>query len=1303
MHRIVPELIIENYRAGCYSGEFPAVGMFLDLSGFSTMTDTLMQHGQHGAEVLAGLMHGVFDPLVASIFEYGGKIVGFAGDGIMALYPIETDARTTALQAMTSAYVIQKRFEENPTRQTVYGQFSIFAKIGLGSGTVSWGILCSENCDQATYYFRGTAVDKSAHAEHHATAGDILLTESIYGVLRDDIESLPFASHWRFRRFYGNHPQPQPMTFPPVDLEVARVFMPEEVIAEDVHGEFRQVVNLFIRFPDLSETQLDAMMRKVFELRNKYGGLLSRMDFGDKGCNMLILWGAPVAYGNDIGRALNFLLNLKAAVDFPITAGVTYYISHAGYLGSSMYEDYTCYGWGVNLASRFMMNAPIGEIWVDDRIARRVSNWFEIEFLNSQSFKGFAAQQKVYMLYRHKPTAEPTYQGELVGRDEEFAQLASFISPLWENKFAGLLFVSGDAGIGKGRLVHEARASREFDSKRVLWAVCQADQIQRQSFNPLRSWLARYFGMAPGQSMEERKQSFDRKLNELLNATPDPELARELERTRSILGALLDLSWPESLYEQLDPEGRYNNTFLALIALLKAESLRRPVILFLEDLQFIDRDTKDFLARLKRSILAAEGSFPIAMIVTSRQQGASLEKGLIDVRIVLRGLSREALGHLIETLLGGLISPELTSLIMDRSEGNPYFAEQIVRYLQEENLIETGRAGWTPVNTLNEGFLPGDVRAVLVARLDQLSRGVRESVQTASVLGRQFEIPLLVHMLRADGYVHRHVEEAERASIWAPLDEVRYLFSHGLLRDAAYEMQMQARRRELHARAVESLEHYYRDTPNRYAELAHHSKYAGLASKAQKYYMLAGKVAAASYQNQQAVEYYTRALAFSASDDRVTQFEIVAHRIELYARMGKRDLQGRDLDLLERWAEEFGHTEHKAKTLMLRASYFFALSDYRHSIECAQEAEIHSTSMANTELALYTQVVWITALLRLGLLDMAMQRATVTLERVKAVGNRKEEGRVLTVMGLIALEQKEPPRAQQFLVEALEIAREIKDPGLEARALSNLAMGEGSLNGNYALASVYYQRSYEIARQIGDRVSECSGLGNLGFAAGMQGDLVAARSHHEQALSIAREIGNRYQEINTLINLSAVFCIQNEGSLALQNAQQAAELAQKTSETSGEAWAMLYMGHAYSLHNEWTLAQAAYRRSIELRSQLDQPSLSMEPIAGLVETYLRLNDLEAASREAEKILQHLESDSNLDGTDEPLRVYYACYRLLAENKDPRSRQILQNAKNLLEAQVTKFSDDYARKRYVENIPWRRAIREAGSDHNDYGA
>jgi hypothetical protein len=156
-------------------------------------------------------------------------------------------------------------------------------------------------------------------------------------------------------------------------------------------------------------------------------------------------------------------------------------------------------------------------------------------------------------------------------------------------------------------------------------------------------------------------------------------------------------------------------------------------------------------------------------------------------------------------------------------------------------------------------------------------------------------------------------------------------------------------------------------------------------------------------------------------------------------------------------------------------------------------------------------------------------------------------------------------------------------------------------------------------------------------------------------------------------------------------------LAQKTSDPSGEAWAQLYLGHALSLQNELDLAQAAYRKSIAIRDKLDQPSLAMEPTAGLLETHLRLSDLDAAGREAEKILQHLANSATLDGADEPLRVYYACYLFLKKKKDSRSRQILQTAKSLLEAQASKFNDQAARQRYIENIPWRRAIREAELD------
>ena len=1270
--------------------------MFLDLSGFSTMTDTLMQHGQHGAEALAGLMHGVFDPLVESIFDYGGKIVGFAGDGIMALYPVETDARLTALRALTSAALIQKRFKKHPARQTAYGTFSISAKLGLASGSVTWGILCSANCNQATYYFRGSAVDQSAEAEHHARAGDILLTQEIYELLGEAIRATPFGSHQRFAEFCVEAPGPAHVEFPPVDPEIARLFMPEEVILYDARGEFRQVVNLFMRFPDLSEDELHNLINTIFELRNKYGGLLNRLDFGDKGCNMLMLWGAPVAYENDIRRALEFLLELEAAIHFPITAGVTYYIAHAGYLGSVMCEDYTCYGWGVNLASRFMMSAPLGEVWVDDRIARRVSSWFDTDFIGHQLFKGFASEQKVYRLLRHKQKVEPMYSGELVGRGAELAQLSSFIEPLWQGQFAGLLLISGDAGIGKGRLVHEFRSSKLFDNKQILWAVCQSDQILRQSLNPLRGWLVGYFGFSQDQSQEERKQVFDTKLDTLLASVSEPKLTRELDRTRSMLGALLDLHWQDSLYEQLDAEGRYNNTFLALIALLKAESLRQPLVLFLEDLQFMDTDTRDFLPHLQRAILAAERSYPLAIIVTTRPSSVALDEKLINARIDLQGLSHETIRRFTETLLGGAAAPELVNLLFNRSEGNPYFVEQMIRFLQEENFLEMSRHGWTLVRRVRDNFLPGDIRSILVARLDQLAFEVKDSVQTASVLGREFAIRVLSAMMRGEERVHKCVVEAEKAAIWAPLRDSRYIFSHGLLRDAAYEMQMRSRRQELHARALEVVEDLYADhLPGRYAELAYHAENADLRSQAQQYYGLAGMFAVESYQNHQAIDYFTRALAFTPSDDWHTQFSLLVERTELFNRLGNREAQAADLYSLEKLALQLDDPRYAAKVDMLFAHYDLSMGDYPAVVQRSEQVmTLHPHLTGAAEIALDTFRVWPMALLRQGKFEEAMKIAQQGRRLAQSYADPIKEGYILNSMGLIAIEQRDPAIARGYLERALDIAVEKGDRRLEAITLANLGNFAGYVQQEYAAARQYYEKGYALSHERGERSAESVALGNLGWVAGMQGDFQASRAYHEQALQISREIGNIYLETNTLINLSASAGVTKEAQLSLNYGQMAFELSRKAGDRSSEAWSLLYMGYAHLLLDDLEQAEDSFRCSIAIREELGQPGMQMESLAGLIQVFLQKDDPDSSMLEAEKVLTFLEQGGTLDGTEEPLRIYYACYLVLAKVGDLRANSVLLLAAQLLEAQISQLPDENSRRMYVDNVPWRFVLQQA---------
>ena len=1296
MHRVVPELIVENYRAGRFHGEFPSVGMFLDLTGFSSMTDTLMQQGQHGAEVLANLMHGVFNPLVENIFNYGGKIVSFAGDGILALFPIEGDEKNTALRALASAWTIQHKLLENPVRQTVYGQFTFSVKIGVTVGVVRWGILRSVDRANATYYFRGSAVDDSAKAEHAARPGQVVLMDSIRTLLGNEVETLPLGSFHRFSGFRVEIPEPAPSAFPPADLEISKLFVPEEIITQNIRGEFRQIVNLFMRFPDLSDEKLHECVQAVFELREKYGGLVTRLDFGDKDCNMLILWGAPIAYENDIGRALNFVLELKARVDFPITAGVTYYVAHAGYLGSQMCEDYTCYGWGVNLASRFMMSANVGDTWIDERIARRIKNRFDFEYQGAQYFKGFAAAQKVYSLIGRK-SQELFHQGEFVGRELELPRLIDYIQPIWQGKFAGVTVVWGDAGIGKSRLVYELYASYGHDKKNLLWALCHTDQILRHSFNPFRYWLFRYFAINSSMDDETQKQRFNAKLNELITSTDVDDLSGELDRVRSVLGALLDLYWSDSLYAELDAEGRYNITLVALIALIKAESLRQPVLLFIEDAQFLDDDSKTFLPRLKRALTAEGVDYPVAILVSSRHVGTNpfLTDELVDQSIELGPLSTQALFSLAEIYLGGAAAPDLVRLLETRSEGNPYFAEQILIFLQEEKLLEMSNKGWMVARNLQEASLPADIRALLVARLDQLTRSVREIIQTAAVLGREFEVHVLAAMLQDTDEITEQIVQAEKADIWSAISQIRYIFTHGLLRDAAYSMQMRARRMELHAIALSALEKVYaNEVEYHYSELAYHAEHAKLSEKALYYLRLAGKAASDVYQNSLAVDYFTRALAFVSPDDLIVHFDLIKERVELFSRMGKRELEMSNLDLLENWAEQLDDTMRLATVAMLRTRYYYMTGDYLKSIDYAKQVDSYSIAGANPELMIQTQLSWSSALLRLGKPEEAMKQMSQGLQLAQNFRLRFYEAKALTQMGLIALEQKDPGDAHNYLEASLLIAREMKDRRLQSSALNNLAVSEGAIKGNYALAAEYYEESYKIEKEMGDRYGEGIALANLGFTAGMRGEISAAFLHHEHSLFVAREVGNRYQEEYTLINLSAVAGLQNNSLQALNYAQQAETLSREIHDPSAECWSLHYMGHAYLLMKQYTHAQKAFDQALHGRSKLNQLALSMEPTAGLVETALATHDLETAAKEAEKILAYLDGGGKLDGVDEPLRVYYACYQYLIKQKDPRAQQVLQTANQILEAQVSKFKDEQARRLFIENFPWRRALHQA---------
>ncbi len=1299
MRQLVPHYILEKYVSGQHRGSLRAAGIFVDLSGFSIMTDVLARHGQAGAETLADVMRAVFEPLVAAVYAQGGFVVGYAGDAFTAIFDEQPARGPATLRGLAAVIAMQEHIHANSNVETPFGRFPIFIKAGLGFGEADWLILKNADGGRVTYCMRGTSVDGSVNAEECARPGDIVLDAASYAELQDLVTVQPAGNCFRLEAMKGDLPAPFPYYADPEPAsELLSLFYPDEVVNQPAVGEFRQVVNMFIGIPfdPTDGAFVRPFMESIFALQDRYGGFFLRPDLDDKGFNILMFWGAPTARENDIDRALNFLLDLAERVKIPFKAGVTYKLAYAGFIGAPLREDYTAYGWGVNLASRLMESALPGEVRLDAEVASRADRHFIVTDLGEYVFKGFSGKSRVFALAGRKKLPEIVYRGDLVGRAAELERLAEFVAPLREGKFAGVLVVNGDAGIGKSRLIHTFQASSS-NHVAAQWVVCQTDEILRQSLNPFKDWLRARFQYSESDPDAINLQNFESQLRKIIASAPDPRLAMELDRTASVLAALLGLSRAGSLYEQLDAKARYDNTLIALSALLQAESLRTPLILFLEDAQWMDEDTRTFLSYFFRALLAdPEKQYPVAVIASKRPEGIfpKLDAAYLHW-IDLPQLAPSDLGRIAETFLGGPAEPVLLEILEQRSEGNPFFAEQILRYLSENGLLARDEGGRYRLAMPAGDSLPTDVRALLVARLDRLSRDVREVVQTASVLGREFELRLLAEMLREDAELMHKVSRAEDADIWFPLDEVNYIFRHALLRDAAYSMQLLARQRQLHDLAVSAIESLYgHELVEHYGKLAYHAEKSGHGRKARTYLTLAGKSASRAYQNHQAVDYFTRALALTPAGDLRPQFDLLIDRCELYRRLGARDLQSHDLDLLSELAGQLNDEILVAHVLMLRSKYYFSGGEFPESIECAAQAVSVALLREDADDMLDAYNVWAVALLRQGSPDEAMQKAKEGLRQARIAGRRHHEGSILNSMGMIAMEQKEPASAQGYFEQALAIAQEIHDRRLETMVINNLGNSAGFVRADYLAARSYYEQAHAIVQEWGDRSAEGLVLANLGWVAGMQGDFEAARAYHGRALSIAREVGNPHQETYTLINLSAAAGVQGDTATAVQSARQACDLARRSGDRAAEAWSLLYSGHAFLLLGEIEEARGAYAACLHIREALDQPGANMEPKAGLIEAALASDDLDSARMLTEEILGHLAGGGTLDGTEEPLRIYFTCYRALERLKDPRSRNVLQEAGQLLQMQVSKFADEAARRLYVESVPWRRAIHRA---------
>jgi len=1131
MENLIPDFILEKFNDRKFLGNFKASSMFIDISGFTSMTEELMRFGKEGAEILSDIINIIYTPAINAVYKNSGFISTFAGDAFTSIFPYKDSYSIFTLNA---AKEIQETFKKIGKQKTKFGKFDISVKIGLSYGTVNWGIIKSDELN--AYFFKGEAIDNCAECEQNANEDEIIFDEVLlkkihkkvvfeqkkenYFLLKSFLES-------ETNRFHKKSTQQLSQTD----------FISESILKLTNKGEFRDIVSCFISIKKSYNWKLT--ISKILHLTQKYGGYFNKIDFGDKGGNVLVLFGAPIGKEKIFSRACGFTLAIRNMNSSQTRFGLTYGTVFSGFVGSKLRSEYTALGVIVNLSARFMMKASWNEIYIDRNIFNVMRTKYIISELPEQHFKGFKEKIQVSLLERKKEY-EITYDGKLIGRQIELKKLKEAFEPVKNNLFGGILYVHGIAGIGKSRFVNELKKQVERDkNKKFNWFYLPCDQILRKSFNPFISFLKDYFSQSEEYSKQINESNFENKLEKIILLTKKNVIKTELRRTKSILGAMINHHWKNTIYEQLDGKGRFENTLYAVKNLIKAESLQKPVILELEDGHWIDNDSRKLIEVLTRNI----EKYPIFIISACRllDDGSQFNldlKNVLQKNIILKHLDKESSRKLMDFKFNRKAPNKLFNLIFQKSEGNPFYIEQIILFLLENDLLNEKH------NLKKKEFkIPKTINSIIIARIDRLTEKLKELVQTASVLGREFAVTILSAMLDNKG-IDKELLEGENEKIWSALTELEYIFKHALIRETVYEMQLKKNLRNLHKIAAETFEEIYKDDLRQvYEELANHYEKAEIQNKAIVFLEKAGDEAKKNYNNFQALELYER---------------LMKYRLTEKLRIDTMRKKGDVLDLIGKWDE--------------------AEDIFRRAITLSEKIQ-DKQRIAKLCGDYGTQ-------LRLKGDKAAIKYLKKQLSINTELRHKKGVSVALGSIGNYYLSHSDYPKAKDSYQQQLDIDKEIND--FEGIATAKLHIGLIYLDqGNYELAKVCFEKSLSIFGKQQHKKGLSMALGNMGNMNYFQSNYKEAMKYYEQLLEISIQIGNKNGVSIALGNIGLIHNIQRNFAKALEFQKNRLDIDEELGNKSGIAISNSNIGQIFMDQGKFPKALEYLEKSLKMYKILE--------------------------------------------------------------------------------------------------------------------
>ncbi len=1023
-----------------------------------------------------------------------------------------------------------------------------------------------------------------------------------------------------------------------------------QVDSEDAYALIQQFIGL--------------MVKDVY----KYDGMVDKF-MGD---GLMAIFGAPIAHENSSELAIRSAIEMQADVSRlgesmkdRLPEGLVLHVGlHSGpvvvgSIGTNMLMNYTAIGDTVNLAYRLVENAPPGTILVSEAVYQHTHPIFDFNPVEPLHLKGLPQPVSAFAVVglRSQPGPVRGIEGmraPMIGRDVELSLLDQIGGALAEARQSSFVFIQGEAGIGKSRLVAEFV---EHMRGRGIYTLtgCSFTYRRSMSYWIFLDLLRGYLGVPTNAPEADVREKLTRKVDDLLGAH-----GSEVFPFLEYLFSLKTISGETSeKLRFLDAPQLRRQIFMAVRDLLVAEARRNPIVLIFEDLHWADESSLDLLEFL----IEAVRQEPVMIVSISRPTPETALQKVIEqayrsmeerfYTIQLQSLSAAQSQVLLEKLLSIQNLPvETCQEIIDHSAGNPFYLEEIIRMLIDEKIIHETETGWDLIAGANIASLgvPDTLQGLILARFDRLDEIHRRVLQVASLIGRDFNSKLLKMVLGAPGgAMEAEADSAAGNSYDPPIPEILndltergfiiaqpgtsdpdYRFKHALVSDAIYGTLLKSDRSTLHGQTGEAIETLYADRIDEQIELlARHYYWSARYDRALHYLILAGQKAARGYANEQARQHFEQGLDV---------LKKVAHEaqqtLELYTGLG--DVQAMAGEYPEArasyqsalesitsndpriFARERSNLQRKIGTTFERQGDYAQALSYLSSAQATLE---YAAGPSPVEVAwIANDTGWIH--FRRGNLEMAEKTFLAALNEVEDTHQYDVIASIYNRLGGVYYAKDMIDLASNYVRKSLFLRQEIGDVNAVARSYNNLGLLRWK-RGDWDSALDDFMRSLILHSNLGDVEGTIELHANLGLLQIDRGNFDDAEKHLISCLESAKRIGHSYHIGLAYLHFSRLYT-------ALEDWTKALEFCHLGLQTFNEIGALEYM---VDLN---TYAGMAYLglRNVEAARQYAQEALSLFDRMNAGKTSTQAEDRGRALRLLGQVNL---AEGNPEGADEALK------------------------------------------------------------------